>query len=84
VAKLYSHQPRELSLQDVMPFGQYKGQTIEDVINDDYQYVDWCLKNIKEFALDIDAQDALELMVQTGGTGDYYHSLNPLDDHDYW
>lgn len=32
-------------------FGKYKGRAILDIINEDYQYIDWCLKNVPTFTL---------------------------------
>lgn len=40
-----------LMLHDVMPFGKYKGQIIEDIIHVDTEYLLWCLRTIDDFYL---------------------------------
>ncbi len=40
------------SLDTKLPFGKHKGQTLEQVLSHDFQYIDWCLRNIDNFVLD--------------------------------
>lgn len=40
----------KLGLDDVMPFGKYKGEQIEDLIEDHPEYLAWCFdNNVVEF-----------------------------------
>jgi len=71
---------KELGLGDVLEFGKYAGTAIEDILNDDHDYIQWCLDNIKGFVLDSDAQDALELMQNEYQEDDDW--CFPLDDRD--
>jgi hypothetical protein len=51
---------------DVMPYGQYKGALIEDVIKVNPRYIHYLIANSDTFKLD---KDALELL-ETLDTGD--------------
>lgn len=50
---------KPISLSSKMYFGKYKGETIEDIIENDPQYVDWCLENVKHFSLNDEAEELL-------------------------
>ena len=56
---------KELSLLDEWPYKKYKDMdmTVGDVIEEDIDYVTWCLENIDGFVLSPDAMDAYEWMV---------------------
>lgn len=43
------------NLNTVFKFGKYKGKTLKQVIDEDINYVVWCLSDINEFRLDNDA-----------------------------
>lgn len=47
------------SLEDTFPFGKYKGEQIEDVIEDDPSYLEWVVEN-DVFNLDEDVIKVLE------------------------
>jgi hypothetical protein len=47
---------RALGLHDEMPFGQYEGKTIEELIDDEPGYVKWLLENLRDFELAPDAE----------------------------
>lgn len=42
-------------------FGKYRGYTIEQVIDNDPQYVDWCQQTVVGFILSKDARTELDL-----------------------
>lgn len=48
---------RTYRLKDALPFGQYKGNTIDDVLSDDPGYLDWCLQNVEGFDLHAEVID---------------------------
>ena len=41
----------DLDLKDNMPFGKYKGKTIEYIIDTDVSYMSWIIENVKTFKL---------------------------------
>lgn len=43
-------------LNSVLEFGKYKGQTIKQVLEQNVDYITWCLENINHFALDEEAE----------------------------
>jgi hypothetical protein len=43
---------KEFSLSDKLTFGKYKGYTIEDVLEDDLNYLEWAIDEIEWFELD--------------------------------
>lgn len=47
-------------LGDVFDFGKYQMNTVEFVIEDDPQYVLWCLHNISNFDIDAKADKFLQ------------------------
>jgi hypothetical protein len=51
--------PKTYNLKDELPFGKHKGEILEDVIDDDPEYVDWMVENISSFDLSVDALDYL-------------------------
>lgn len=51
-----------MGLQDEFTFGKHRGQQLEDVIEDDPGYIEWCVGNdIVEFE-----EDALERIARRG------------------
>lgn len=64
-------------VQDVFTFGKYKGNTVEDVIHDDYGYIVWCLDNLEWFKVD---EYVYELLTTT--MDKYYESKR--DYFEYW
>lgn len=52
----------------VISFGKYKGQTVQEVMNDDPDYLIWAYENIVEF--DLDAQ-VLDEIVDNSKPKDY-------------
>ena len=57
---------RIIELQDLMPYGQYKGALLEDVIKVNPRYIQYLLSNSDTFRI---SEEAIKL-------------LNKLDDHD--
>jgi len=51
-----------LTLQDDMPYGQYMGMNMEEMIRSDPRYVRFLVANSDIFELDTDAQELLENM----------------------
>lgn len=41
-----------LKLTSILRFGKYKNLTVEEAINTDWRYIDWCISNIKWFKID--------------------------------
>ena len=39
-------------LSTIFTFGWHKGKTLEQVLKNDFQYIDWCLREIKDFVVD--------------------------------
>jgi hypothetical protein len=42
-------------------FGKHKGKLIRDIIEEDPDYIAWCLDNIDGFVLDEDAQKEFDV-----------------------
>lgn len=51
-----------MGLEDEFKFGKHKGHQLEDVIDDDPKYIEWC---IMEGVVDFD-EEALELISKKG------------------
>lgn len=49
-----------LGLEDVMPFGKYKGAKLRVVLAENPGYVRWLLSNMPTFQLDKQADERLE------------------------
>ena len=54
------------TLSDGLAFGKHKGKLIRNIIEDDPQYVDWCLDK-KIFELDAEAKSFLRDRLERGG-----------------
>ncbi len=48
-------------LDSNLTFGKYKGKTIQDVINDDPDYIAWAADTIEWFDLDEEAIEAVDI-----------------------
>ena len=79
---------RVWALTDVLDFGKHQSKTIEDVIEDDPLYIDWCMQEVEGFTLDNDAYDVWERSIESHmGIGTSIHDMdNPdgSDINDYW
>lgn len=53
----------KLSLQSVLQFGKYKGETVEDIIADNPKYLAWAMDNVNGFELNAEAQRELDAAV---------------------
>lgn len=42
---------KQYSLNDIFTFGKYKGSTIQEVMNKDAAYIEWCKKNVEGFSI---------------------------------
>lgn len=51
---------KKLELNDQLDFGKYEGKKVETVLNKDPKYLDWALKNVKEFDLTQEVKDDLK------------------------
>lgn len=40
------------TLTDCLTFGKYRGRSIQDVLQKEPQYIQWCLQNVEGFKLD--------------------------------
>lgn len=40
-----------IELDDTMPFGKYKGKTLQEVIDTDKSYIEWVVNNVKDYQL---------------------------------
>jgi hypothetical protein len=49
-------------LRSELTFGKYIGKKLEEVIDEDYKYVRWCLENIEWFDMSEEAEEYLEDM----------------------
>ncbi len=47
----------------VFTFGKYKGQRITEVIDNNPEYIEWCIREVKNFKLDEKLQEHYELML---------------------
>lgn len=43
------------STQDIFKFGKHKGETLSDVLEEDYTYIYWCINEIENFFLSTSA-----------------------------
>ena len=42
---------KQYTLSDQLTFGKYRGMTIQEVMQKDADYIEWCKKNIGEFVV---------------------------------
>lgn len=49
-----------LGLEDVMPFGKFKGTKIRVLLMNDLRYMEWVCANVPGFELDKQASDKME------------------------
>ena len=38
-------------LTTIFTFGRHKGKTLKQVLKVDFQYIDWCLRNVEDFVI---------------------------------
>ena len=80
---------RKFGLLDKMTFGKCKGAEVRIVIEDDPDYIDWCLDNIPWFKLSTAAQELLdkqERKVYTKSSQTYssFGERDCIDQDDAW
>jgi uncharacterized protein (DUF3820 family) len=51
----------EKTLDYVFPFGKYKGDELGDIAQSDPDYVQWCINTIKNFDVDDEVQELIEM-----------------------
>ena len=49
-------------MDSIMPFGKYKGKTVGEIIEDDADYMRWCVNNLN-FSIDEECLDFLDEML---------------------
>lgn len=49
-------------MDSIMPFGKYKGKTVGEIIEEDADYMRWCVNNVN-FSIDEECLDFLEEML---------------------
>ena len=49
-----------LELNDIMPFGKYKGWTVRDMLADDASYCRWLVASVNSVNFNCDFMDALD------------------------
>ena len=47
--------PKVLGLDDIIDFGKYKGVTIREVIEKDWQYIEWAVLQSQRLYVDVEA-----------------------------
>lgn len=48
---------RVIGLRSELPFGKYRGRTVEDVMDDDLGYITWMMESTEvEFGTDVEAE----------------------------
>jgi hypothetical protein len=74
------------SLNTAFNFGQYESKTLEDVLQLNPSYVDWCLQNVDFFCLDNEIfeqqKHLFSVQAQEGQTRKYEEFLEEDDDYD--
>lgn len=61
-------------------FGKYKGNTVEDVIHDNYEYIIWLLDNVEWFKVSEEVYDVLIKKVNESHEHDYFDYRALTDD----
>ena len=67
------------TLSTVLTFGQYKGETVQDVMKHDASYLIWAVENIDQFDIDVVVMEQIEDlayeqdMERTGGYDSSYY-----------
>jgi hypothetical protein len=78
-------------LHSVLKFGQYKGESINEVIKTDPEYIVWCLKNLKHFMISPEVIEKIRRIVLLEFTqaqlNEYYNKkqiILDLPKRPYW
>lgn len=69
------------NLKTRLDFGKYKGDTVDDVITNDPQYLEWCLENVDGFCLTKSAKHELELALEV--YDDWADAMMEMSPYDY-
>ena len=51
-AEVFSKNIKQLQPDDIIPFGKYKGKTVNYVFENDFQYLIWLSENARDFEID--------------------------------
>lgn len=66
---------------DFLDFGKYKGMTIKEVIDDDPEYLVWCLDNVNFFDV---SENVLQLIENAQIENDFREAMYDYLDDDPW
>ena len=72
------------TLSTVLTFGQYKGETVQDVMKHDASYLIWAVENIDWFDIDVVVMEQIEDLAyeQIGTSFDSGYGLPDYEDYD--
>ena len=48
-------EPKLLGLTDIIPFGKYKGKTVKEIVENDWQYIEWAVLQSQRLYADVEA-----------------------------
>lgn len=55
----------KIGLKDQLGFGKHAGDTFADVMDDDPEYISWCMENVDDFEGRL-TDEALEAIAEAG------------------
>ena len=73
------------TLQTVVRFGKHKGKTVNQILQEEPGYIDWCLKNVDTFEMsDTDKEKVSQLSAEKSQQQyeDYYGAIDLNDFYD--
>ena len=70
--KFKNNSSKMFDLDDVITFGKCKGSTLSDVIEEQPEYIEWVLENVKWFKMTDKAKVKLQYETINRGPDDFY------------
>lgn len=70
-------------LTDQITFGKHNGLTIQEIINEDVTYIEWCIDTIDRFELDDKAMEVYKKDIDKHYADDDYLDNSWRDGHPY-
>ena len=53
-------EPNPDAAKPILQFGKYKGRTVEDIFNEDPNYIKWCAENISDISIKTESKRVIE------------------------
>ena len=71
------------TLQTVLRFGKHKGKTVNQILQEEPGYINWCLKNIDTFEMSVSDKEKVSQLSAEKSQQQYEDYYGAIDIYDF-